>query len=148
MPTLRAALAIACAAAIAATACGGASASSSTTTTSPTPVAADATTSETFATTLSAGDGIFYSFSIAVYGNVAVTLTGVSGADLPEDLTLGVGIGRPSGTSCTTSTAISTGPGTVAQLTGTYGPGVFCVRIYDNGTLTGPVRVSATVAHP
>lgn len=146
MLNARLALGLVCAGALSLVACGKDSATSSTTT-SPSPVAAEANVNENFEATVAAGGGVFYSFNIASYGNVAVTLLTATGTDLPEDFTIGIGIGRPSGTSCTTSTAISAVPGDVAQLAGTYGPGIFCVRVYDPGSLTGPVRVSAKVAH-
>jgi hypothetical protein len=125
----------------------GCGSGSSPSTTSPSSVAADATMNESFAGTVGVGGGLFYSFSMAQYGNVAVTLTGVSGADLPDGLALAVGIGRPAGTSCTTSTTVTTTPGDTPQVTGTYGPGVFCVRISDPGTLTAAVVITAAVAH-
>jgi len=126
------------------TACGNGSSSS---TTSPSSLPADATVSESFSSTLAVGGTLFYSFSMAQYGNVAVTLTGVAGSDVPDGLTLNVGIGRPAGTSCTPSTTVSTAPGDAPQVTGTYGPGIFCVVISDAGMLTAPVKVDAAVAH-
>jgi hypothetical protein len=142
MFSARVALALVCAGTLSLTACGNS------TTTSPSPTPADPTSTESFSTTVTVGGAIFYSFSIAQYGNVAVTLTGVTGTDLPDGLTLGLGIGQPSGTSCATSNTVSAAPGDTAQLTGAYGPGVFCVRVYDTGTLTGPVAITASVAHP
>lgn len=121
---------------------------STSTTTSPTPVAAEATVTEDFNASVTVGGGVFYSFNIASYGNVAVTLKSVTGPDLPETVLVSVGVGRPSGTGCTTSTAVSVGPGDSPQLTGVWGPGIYCVRIYDGGALTGTVNVSASVAHP
>jgi len=135
---------VACVCALSLAGCGSGSSAS---TTSPSSVPAAATMNESFAGTVGVGEGLFYSFSMAQYGNVAVTLTGISGTDLPDDLTLTVGIGRPAGTSCTTSTAITAGPGDTPQVTGTYGPGVFCVRISDSGTLTSAVDITAAVAH-
>lgn len=143
MFTARAALALVCVGALSLAACG-----SNATTTSPTATPADATVTENFSTTVTVGGGVFYAFSIAQYGNVAITLTSVTGADLPDGLTLGLGIGRPSGTSCATSTAVSVPPGDVAQVTGAYQPGVYCVRVYDAGMLTAPVAITASVAHP
>jgi len=126
-------------------ACGnGASAS---TTTLPSSVPADAAVSESFSSTLAVGGTLFYSFSMAQYGNVAVTLTGVTGSDLPDSLTLNVGIGRPAGTTCTASTTVAAAPGDAPQVTGSYGPGIFCVAISDSGLLTAPVKVDAAVAH-
>lgn len=121
---------------------------STSTTTSPTPVAAEATVTENFDASVTVGGGVFYSFNIASYGNVAVTLKSVTGPDLPETVLVSVGVGRPSGTGCTTSTAVSVSPGDSPQLTGVWGPGIYCVRIYDGGALTGTVNVSASVAHP
>jgi len=142
---VRPALVLVCAGALAVAACGKNSSSATPTSASVTP--ADATINEPFTTTLQAGGTVFYSFSIAQYGNVAVTLTGVAGADLPEDFTLNVGIGRPSGTSCTSQNAIDTAPGESPQLTGAYGPGVFCVRVSDTGKLPAQATIVAVVAH-
>jgi len=120
---------------------------SSTSTTSPSSLPADASVSESFSSSLNVGGTFFYSFSMAAYGNVAVTLTNITGSDLPDGLTLNVGIGRPAGTTCTPSLSIATAPGDTPQVTGSYGPGVFCVVISDSGLLTAPVKVDAAVAH-
>jgi len=128
------------------TACGKDSSTSSSTT-SPSSLPADASVTESFSSALNVGGTLFYSFSMAQYGNVAVTLTGVTGSDLPDGLTLNVGIGRPAGTTCTPSLSIASSPGDTPQVTGAYGPGVFCVVISDSGMLTSPVKVSAAVAH-
>jgi hypothetical protein len=121
--------------------------SSSATTTSPTQTPADASITENFSAALTVGGAVFYSFNFVQYGNVAITLRGISGPNLPDGLTLSVGIGRPSGTGCTTSTSVSATPGDTAHVTGTYGPGIYCVRVFDSGTLSGPVTVSVSVAH-
>ena len=140
----RVALVLACAGTLSLAACGN---NTSTSTTSPSPTPADATITESVAGTVTVGGGLFYSFSMAQYGNVALTLTGVSGDELPDGFTLGLGIGRPSGTGCLTSSTVSASPGDTAQLTGVYGPGIFCVRIYDAGVLVKPANVTASVAH-
>jgi hypothetical protein len=126
-------------------ACGNVASASSTT--SPSSVPADATVNESFSSTLAVGGSLFYSFSMAQYGNVAITLTGVTGSDVPDSLTLNVGIGRPAGTACTASTTVIATPGDAPQVTGSYGPGIFCVFISDSGLLTAPVKVDAEVAH-
>ena len=143
MFTARAALALACAGAFTLAGCSKTAASSPT---SPSVTPADATIIEKFVSPLAVGGSVFYSFSIGQYGTVSVTLTDIVGADLPDGLALSVGIGRPSGTSCSV-TSVSAVPGSTPQVTGAYGPGVFCVRIYDGGTLVGPVTIKATVAH-
>lgn len=125
-----------------AVACGNA------TTTSPTVVPADATVNETFSSIVPVGGTVFYSFTIAQYGNVAVTLTSVTGDELPEDAGLAIGIGQPSGTTCSTASVVTASPGDTAQVTGVWDSGVFCVRVADSGTLVAPVRFTATVAHP
>lgn len=126
------------------TACGKSGASSST---APSSTPAAATINESFSATIPVNGGVFYSFAMPQYGNVAVTLTGLTGTDVPDGVTLNVGIGQPAGTSCSVSTTIATGPGDTAQVTGTYGPGIFCVSVHDSGTLTSPVNVTAAVAH-
>ena len=116
--------------------------------TSPSAVAADPTSVETFGAPLPVGGTVFYSFSIAQYGTVTVTLTGISGAELPESPTLAIGIGQPVGTTCNAPTVTTVAPADAPQLTGVWGPGVFCVKVTDSGSLVGPVRFTAAVAHP
>ena len=125
-------------------ACGNGTSAS---TTSPSSLPADATVSQSFSSTLAVGGTVFYSFSIAQYGNVAVTLTSVTGSDLPDGLTLNVGIGRPAGTTCTATLSVAAAPGDTPQVTGSYGPGIFCAVISDSGMLTAPVKVDAAVSH-
>lgn len=143
--TARVALALACAGAV--TLAGCSKSSGTTSTTSPSATPADASINESFTTTVKVGGGVFYSFSMPQYGNVAVTLTGITGPDLPDGVTLNVGVGRPSGTTCT-ATVITVSPGDTPQVTGVYGPGIFCVLINDTGSLLpGTVTVTASVAH-
>ena len=120
---------------------------STATTTSPTPTAAAATITESFTSALPIGGGAFYSFNFVAYGNVAVTLTGVSGGGLADGQTVGLGLGRPSGTSCSPTTSVAALPSDTAQVTGIYGPGIYCVRVYDTGSLTDTVTVAVTVSH-
>lgn len=120
---------------------------SSSSTTSPTPTPAAATITENFTATLGVGGATFYSFNFVAYGNINITLTSVGGGGLPDGQTLGIGVGRPGATGCTTTSTVAATPSDTAQLTGTYGPGVYCVRVYDAGTLTGPITAAVTVAH-
>jgi hypothetical protein len=126
------------------------------TTTSPTTTATTTTTtttnttptiSDTFAGTVKVGGSAFYSFNIAVNGTVNVTLNSVSGVGVPATVQLGMGIGTPAGTDCSTTTAVTAAAGTAVQLTGTFGPGLFCVRVYDVGNLFGPAAFKTTIAH-
>ena len=95
------------------------------------------------------GGAKFYSFSVAENGTVNVTLSSVSGDYVPASVTLGLGIGQPSGTDCGTTSTVNASVQTAApQLTGTYAPGVYCVRVFDVGNLFAPANVTLVVAHP
>jgi len=93
------------------------------------------------------GNSIFYSFTIDQSGTVNVTLLSVSGTYVPSTVWLGLGIGQPAGTECVTTTSINTAAGTSPQLTGTYGPGVFCAKVSDIGNLFGPALFTVTIDH-
>ena len=119
--------------------------SSSSTTTAP----ATPTVTEQFTGTLPVGGFKFYSFNIAVNGTVNVTLKSVSGTNVPSTVQLGLGIGQPAGTDCTTTITATAGAQFAApQTTGTFGPGLFCVRVFDVGNLAGPATFAITIAHP
>jgi hypothetical protein len=118
--------------------------SSSTTTTAAAP-----TVTEAFNGTLAVGGFRFYSFNIAVNGTVNVTLNSVTGAGVPSTVQLGLGIGQPSGADCSATVTATAGSSAAApQTTGTFGPGVFCVRVFDVGNLFAPAAFSITIAHP
>ena len=117
-----------------------------TSTTTPTPVTTP-TISENFASTVPVGGAAFYSFNIVANGTVNVTLNSVGGTGVPATVQLGLGIGTPAGVDCTVTSAVTAAAGTAAQLTGTFGPGLFCLRVYDVGNLFGPAAFRATIAH-
>jgi hypothetical protein len=120
-----------------------------TSTTTPTPTPSAPTVTELFAGTLPIGGNKFYSFKIAVFGTVNVSLTDVGGAGVPQTVTVGLGLGTPSGTSCsTTSTVNATTSDAQPQLATTLGAGVYCAAVYDLGNLTAPASFSVTIAHP
>ncbi len=121
--------------------------STSTTTTTTTTTVTTPTTSETFASTLPVGGAAFYSFNIAANGTVNVTLNAVGGAGVPPTVQLGLGIGTPAGVDCSTTSTVTAAAGASPQLTGTFGPGLFCVRVYDVGNLAGTADFRATIAH-
>jgi hypothetical protein len=111
--------------------------------------AAAPTVSESFTGTLPVGGFKFFSFNIAANGTVNVTLNSVSGAGIPSTVQVGLGIGTPSGIDCSTTTTVTAGVTAAApQATGTFGPGTFCVRVYDVGNLFGPANFNITIAHP
>jgi len=61
----------------------------------------------------------------------------------------GLGVGIPSGASCSllTNASVSTQAGATAQLSGTAAAATYCVVVYDIGNQTGPINYSVTVAH-
>ena len=68
---------------------------------------------------------------------------------VPATVQLGLGIGQPSGIDCSATTNVTAGVTAAApQATGTFGPGLFCVRVYDVGNLFGPANFNLTIAHP
>jgi hypothetical protein len=143
----RLAIALACALAAATAACG----KNATTTAAPTAPSATAvapTTTDEFDDTVPVGGSTFYAFSIAQYGTVNLTLSSVQGSGVPATVMLGVGIGTPAGTDCTTTNTVNTAAGATAQLTGAYGPGVFCAKVSDIGNLFAPATFTLSIAHP
>jgi hypothetical protein len=116
-------------------------------TTTADPPAAVAVT-ETFEETVSVGGSIFYSFSVPLNGTVEIRLASVGGSGVPPTVWLGVGIGSPSGTECSTTTVVNTAAGETPQLTGTYAPGVYCAKVSDIGNLLSPATFSVVIGHP
>jgi hypothetical protein len=119
------------------------------TTTASSATVAAPTVSEVFASTVPVGGFKFYTFNIAANGTVNVTLNSVSGTGVPTTVQLGLGIGQPAGTDCSATVTATAGSGTAApQVTGTFGPGLFCVRVFDVGNLFNPANFTVTIAHP
>ena len=118
------------------------------TSTTPTTPIASPTVSEVFASTLPVGGFKFYTFNIAANGTVNVTLNSVSGAGVPATVQLGLGIGQPAGTDCASTSTATAASGSAPQVTGTFGPGLFCVRVFDVGNLFNPANFRVTIAHP
>lgn len=116
--------------------------------TSSTTTVAGPTTTELFAGRVSVSGSSFYSFSVVENGTVNVTLAEVGGAGVPSTVWLGVGIGTPGGEDCSTSAAVNTAAGSAVHLTGTYAPGVYCVRVWDIGNLAAVAAFNVTIAHP
>ena len=122
---------------------------SSTSTTTTTTTVAAPTVSEVFTGTVAVGSFRFYTFNIAANGTVNVTLNSVTGTGVPSTVQVGLGIGQPSGTDCaTTVTATASSAFAAPQATGVFGPGLFCVRIFDVGNLFAPAAFRITIAHP
>ena len=119
------------------------STSTTTTTTVATP-----TTTEVFSGRVDVGGSAFYSFNVVENGTVNVTLAAVGGANVPSTVWLGLGIGTPTGEDCSAATTVNTAAGSAVQLTGTYAPGVYCVRVWDIGNLVAVAAFNVTIAHP
>ncbi len=129
------------------TACSHNSTTTPTTPSTPTPTpVATPTIVETFSGTLPVGQFKFYSFVVAANGTVNARLDSVAGPGVPATVQLGIGIGTPAGIDCSaTTTATVAADGVV---TGTFGPGTFCVRVYDVGNLFAPAVFSVDIQHP
>jgi hypothetical protein len=127
--------------------CGSGPTASSPTT--PTPAAPAVT--ETFAGTLPVGGARFYSFSISVYGTVNATLNSIGGSGIPPTVEVTLGIGTPSGSTCSstpTPVQVSGDAGVTTQVTATEQPGVYCAIISDAGNLFSPANFTVTIEHP
>jgi hypothetical protein len=133
------AVAMAVALAALAGACGG----SSSTATTPTPTDPPLTT-VTLTGTLLAGSAAFHAFTVAQQGTLTATLTSLS----PQTtITVGFGIGQPTGTTCTLLSTLETAKvGSV--LSGTIAPGSFCVQVYDIGNVQVSDDYTITLVHP
>jgi hypothetical protein len=101
---------------------------------------------ETFTGTLTVNGGQTHQFFTAATGTVTATLTSL-GENPPE--VVGFSMGTMSGATCNivlandravVTTVVSGSVGTLS--------GALCVRVYDVGSLTGPVDYTFTVSHP
>ena len=140
-----AAFALAAAIATTAAACGG---SDNTASTAPSVVAGPQTA--LFEGTLPVGGSAFYSFTVQATGDAMVMLASVATSKVPGTSTaafLGVGIGTPLGTDCTETTSVLAFPALQSPLVSNLTPGIYCVRVYDVGYLTGSVNFAIRIVH-
>lgn len=120
----------------------------STTTTTTTTTAAAAVTEE-FTGTLQVRGARFYSFEVPTNGTVTVSLDRVGGVTgVPSTIWVGLGVGVPEGTDCTTTTSLSTQAGGGPHISTTLAPGTYCARIYDIGNLAVAAPFGITIGHP
>lgn len=136
------------AASIAAAGCSKAETPTSPTTTTTTTTVADPTSTEDFSGTVGVGSSSFYSFTVEQNGTVRITLTSVSGANVPGSVWLGLGLGTPAGEDCSTTTELNTQAASTAQISGTYAPGIYCAKVSDIGNLIAPARFTVSIEHP
>ncbi len=130
-------------------ACGSDAPTSPTTSTSATTSVAPATIDESYNSTLPIAGSKFYSFPVVQNGTVNITLASLTGPGITEDMTVDLGFGRPSGFGCTPTATVTVSTLTAApQITGTYAPGVYCVRIADTtGILPATATFSISIEH-
>ena len=119
-----------------------------TTTTTTNTAAADPATTENFTGRVPVSGSAFYSFTVSQYGTVNITLTEVNGQFVPSTVTLGLGIGRPSGEGCATTSTVNAQAGSTAQITGVYEAGVYCAEVFDVGNLFAPATFNVSIAYP
>ena len=112
------------------------------------------TVAENFTGTIAVNGTDFHTFTVGGSGGtVSVTLTA---AGPPATIYMGVGIGTPAAATATaaascallTNGSVATPPGTAPQLSGTVGPGNYCVTVFDVGNETAQVTYAVTVQHP
>lgn len=147
-PTI-ATLACLCAAVLAA-GCGDSdSPTSPTDTSTTTETAVEPTVSEHFNGTIGVNGSGFYSFEVGAYGTVNLTLQNVGGVTgVPESVWVGVGIGVPDGTDCSTTTSANTQAGGGPHVSSVLNAGTYCARIYDIGNLAAPTPFAILIEHP
>ena len=121
---------------------------SPTTTTTTTQTAAAASVTEAFSGTVAVSGSRFYAFEVGTFGTVTVTLDRVGGGTVPSSVWVGVGLGVPEGTDCSTTTSLNTQSGSGPHLNTTLSAGTYCARIYDIGNLAAPAPFAITIAHP
>jgi hypothetical protein len=121
---------------------------SPTTTTTPTQPAAAASVPERFTGTLPVNSSRFYAFEVGAFGTVTATLDSIGGSGVPTTVWVGLGVGVPEGTDCSTTTSLSTQSGAGPHVSTTLAAGTYCVRVYDIGNLAAPAPFAITIAHP
>ena len=104
-------------------------------------------TTTTFSGTLAPrGAPVFFTFTTAADGPVAVTLITVSPSSTSG---IGLGLGTPSGTTGCTLTNFTTSavPSSTAQISVNEVAGSYCAQVYDPGNLASTTTFSISVSH-
>lgn len=118
------------------------------TTVAPTEVAAPPEFGEEFKGVVPVEGSTFYSFTVTKFGTVNLKLSAVGGAFVPKTVTLGFGIGVPSGEGCAATTSVATTAASTPQLTGNYPAGIYCAVVHDLGNLFAPANVTVYIEFP
>jgi len=107
--------------------------------------------SETVTGVLPVGGTRFYFFSIATPGGVTATLQSMTGAGVPADVIVNMGIGTPSGALCTggqTAVQATGEAGFISQVSQSPSAGTYCVSLSDIGNLPAPATFRIQIDHP
>lgn len=108
-----------------------------------TPTPALPTITETFSDTLLVAGANTHSFSVNAIGGVKITLNSVE-----PGVTVGLGVGTAGAGGCSVIDHIDTVAGDAVRLSGTATvPGLYCVTIYDIGTLVESAAYTINVLH-
>jgi hypothetical protein len=128
---------------------GAACSESPTAPTTTTETAATVTAAQ-FVGSLGTGASRFYSFTASRSGTVTATLASatVPPFNAAANVALGIGIGRPAGTACPTVTSLTTEAGLTTQLQHGVDQGVYCINVYDPGTLLASVNFVVRFSYP
>jgi hypothetical protein len=112
--------------------------------TSPSSPTTPAAVTETSGGTVGVQGSSRSTFTTTQAGTVSVTL-----ATMSPNVSMGLGIGTPNGTTgCTLTSSTSALAGSTPQLTVSEPAGSYCINVYDIGNLTGVATFTVTVAHP
>ena len=131
--------------------CGDSSSptSPSTTDTTTTTTAADPTVAEHFTGTIGPNGSRFYSFEVAAYGTVNLTLQNVGGVTgVPDSVWVGLGVGVPDGTDCSTTTSSNVQAGGGPHVSTSLTAGTYCARVFDIGNLAAATPFAVLIDHP
>ena len=107
--------------------------------------------SETMTGVLPVGGTRFYSFSIATPGGVTATLQSMTGAGVPADVVVNMGIGTLVGAQCTggqTAVQATGDAGFISQVSQSPQAGTYCVSVSDIGNLPAPATYRIQIDHP
>ena len=106
----------------------------------------DANTTTFSGTLAPRGAPVFFTFTTAANGPVAVTLTSANPSPTSG---IGLGLGTPSGTTGCTLTTFTTSavPSSTAQISVNETAGSYCAQVYDPGNLATTTTFSISVSH-
>lgn len=101
---------------------------------------------ETFTSILTVQGSATRTITASQTGSLSATLTTAS----PPNVLVGLGLGIPriDGAGCYLSTAVNTLTSAAAQVATSVDAGLYCVKIYDPGTLTSNVNFTVAASHP